>query len=604
MLARPMTARPYIGHGVGLRTRHYELALAGKLDVDWVEVISENFLGAGGRPLRTIERVRERLPVVLHGVSLGIASIDAPDPEYLAALRRLIDLVEPAWVSDHLCWSTHEGKHTHALLPIPLTEQALAATAERVAKAQDALGRQILVENTSSYVTFAGQELTEWEFLRELCERTDCLLLLDLNNIVVSCENHGWDLHDYLAGIPGERVWQLHLANHDDRGNHKFDSHLGPVPDRVWALYREVLERLGPISSLVEWDEDTPEWPTLRAEQRKATAIALEVCGTAATQRISPEARPAIADLDPLAGTSAALGTEALAETQALLWRAISFPTGVTDMLVAASPPIRERYVKVFAETPSFSLVQRLEVYANDYYWRLAGVLELHFPAVAWMLGHVQFHNLVTDYVLVSPSREPDLRRYSRDFPSFLSQHETGEREPELVEVAWIELDRVQILDFADEQPLAAAALESIELDRWPNLRFATSKTARLRATSRPFSPMYTLCREGQSFGYARHRHPPRPGHTLVWRKDQPSRPGHRADLAVYHRDIEAAEARALLALLDGRSFLEICAAASGATNPELLPGGVAGGAAAPMQVAEWLRRWVDDGLILAVEEG
>lgn len=582
-----MAVRPHLGHGVGLRTRHYELALASKLDVDWVEVISENFFGAGGRPLRTLERVREQLPVVLHGVSLGIASLEAPDADYLAALRRLIEIVEPAWVSDHLCWTTHEGKHTHALLPIPYSEQALAATAERVARVQDALGRQLLLENVSSYVSFAADSLREWEFLRELCERTDCLLLLDVNNIIVSCSNHGWDIGEYLDGIPSERVWQLHLANHTDRGTHKFDSHLGAVPDEVWALYREVLARFGPISSVVEWDEDTPEWETLRAEQRKAAAIEQEVCGEAA--RVLPELRPAVCDREALARASEAAGIEALAEIQALMWQAISFPTGAGDMLAASTPAVRERYAAVFAETPSFSRLQRLEVYANDYYWRLAGVLELHFPAVAWMLGHVQFHNLVTDYVLVSPSREPDLRRYSRDFPSFLSQHEEGEREPELVEVAWIELDRVQILDFPDERPLTREAFEAIELDRWPGLRFATSRTVRLRATSRPFTPMYVLCREGQSLGHARRRHPPQPGHALIWRRD----------LTVHHRDVEAPEARALLALLDGLTFLEICAAASGATQIE----GLAGDAAAPMQVAEWLRRWVDDGLIIAVEE-
>src|SRR5690606_5998713 len=308
-----------------------------------------------------------------------------------------------------------------------------------------------------------------------------------------------------------------------------------------------------------------------------------------ASTHVSPQARPAVIDIDALARASEALGTQALAETQALMWRAISYPTGVADMLAAAAPKLRERYPAVFAETPSFSRVERLEVYANDYYWRLAGVLELHFPAVAWMLGHVQFHNLVTDYVLVSPSREPDLRRYSRGFPSFLSQPEEGERAPELVEVAWIELDRVQILDLPDERPLTREAFERIELDRWPGLRFAASKTVRLRATSRPFTPMFALCREGHPLAHARQRHPPQAGHTLIWRRD----------LTVYHRAVDAPEARAVLAMLDGGTFLEICAAASGATQIE----GLAGDAAAPMQVAGWLRRWVDDGLIIAVED-
>jgi uncharacterized protein (UPF0276 family) len=596
-----MDERPFIGHGVGLRPRHYELALAGELDVDWIEVVSENFLGAGGRPLRTLERAPAQVPVVLHGVSLAVGSLDAPDDEYLASLRALIDRVEPAWVSDHVCWSTIDGKHTHSLLPIPHTQQALAATAERVARAQDALGRRLVLENASSYLRYADDELREWEFLAELCARADCLLLLDLNNVIVSCKNHGWDVGEYLAGIPGERVWQLHLANHRDHGHYKFDSHLGAVPDEVWALYRETLRRFGPISSLVEWDEDTPEWETLRAEQRKAAAIAREVCGAAADERREAELAPARVELDALARASAALGTSALAEAQALLWRAISFPTGAADMLAAAPEATRERVAAVFAETPSFPRVERLEVYANDYYWRLAGVLELHFPGVAWMLGHVQFHNLVTDYVLVSPPHTPDLRQYSRDFPSFLSQHQEGEQQAELIEVAWIELDRVQILDFADEQPLEPAALESIELERWPSLRFKASKTARVRATTRPFSPMFALCREGQSLELARRRNPPQPGHTLIWRRD----------LTVYQRDLELAEARALLALLDGKSFLELCAAAASggeiddcdATDCDATDCAVAvGDAATPMQVAEWLHRWLADGLIVGVE--
>ncbi|PRP94767.1 MNIO family bufferin maturase [Enhygromyxa salina] len=588
------TDRPYIGHGVGLRTRHYARALDGELDVDWVELVSENFFGDGGRPARVLERVREAMPVVLHGVSLGIGSIDAPDREYLERLRALIDRAEPAWVSDHLCWSTHQGLHSHALLPLPLTQASLAAVAERVARVQDVLGRQLLLENTSSYVTHCGDELREWEFLSELCARTDCLLLLDLNNVLVSCTNHGWDPQEYLDGVPGERVWQLHLANHSDRGHYKFDSHLGPVPDDVWALYRDALTRWGAISSLVEWDEDTPAWSVLRAEQRRAAQIAEQVLDQL-PEHAPPQPRPAQIDLDRLHAETQATDTSSLAAAQALLWKVICFPTGAADMLESSPASVREAVARTFAETDTFGRVERLEVYANDYYWRLAGVLEQHFPTVAWMLGHVQFHNLVTDYVLVSPSREPDLRRYSRDFPSFISQHEAGVNQPELIEVAWIELDRAQILAVADERPLAPADLAEIELDSWPQLRFVAGKTVRLRATTRPFSPMFTLCREGQSLELARKHHPPRLGHTLIWRRD----------LTVYHRDLEANEAAGLQALLEGKSFVEICVAASGAGIDADSHDGIndaeAGDAASPEQVARWLRDWVEAGLIAAV---
>jgi len=581
----PAQQRPYIGHGVGLRTRHFQRALDGELDVDWIEVVSENFMGAGGRPRRVLERAREAMPIVVHGVSLGVGSADAPHDEYLERLETLVDWVEPAWVSDHLCWSTHEGLHSHALLPLARTPATLDAIAVRVARVQDRLGRQLVVENVASYITHSADEISEWEFLTELCARTDCLLLLDLNNVVVTCTNHGWDAQAYLDGVPGERVIQFHLANHSERGNYKFDSHLGAVPDEVWALYRAALARFGPVSSLVEWDEETPEWDALRAEQARAAAIAREILGEAADAHRPAPARPrppAISAADLPAPSPAA--EAALEQPQTLLWRAITYPTGAETMLAANTPAVRQRYAETFAETPSFARIERLEVYANDYYWRLAGVLELHFPTVAWMLGHIAFHNLVTDYVLVSPSRDPDLRRYSAGFPSFLSQHEQGEQQPELVEVAWIELDRVQLLDREDQAPLTREALAEIALDAWPELHFEAINTVRLRACSRPFSPMLELCREGIALERARRRNPPAPGHTMIWRRG----------LTVHHRDVGPDEARAFRALLGGKRFIEICSEAAGGQ----LDGGLG---AAPDRVAAWLHRWVDDGLLRAV---
>nr|WP_172304027.1 DUF692 family multinuclear iron-containing protein [Pseudenhygromyxa sp. WMMC2535] len=584
-----MVERPYIGHGVGLRTRHYELALAGQLDVDWVEVVSENFFAPGGRPQRVLEAARAQLPVVLHGVGLGVGSLDAPDADYLRRLRALVERVEPAWVSDHLCWSTHHGLRSHALLPLPYTEESLAMVAERVARAQDALGRRLLLENVSSYVSYAASSMPEWEFMAALCERADCLLLLDLNNIVVSCANHGWDPQTYLEGVPAERVWQFHLANHSQREPHgyKFDSHLGAVPEQVWALYRQALARFGHVSSLVEWDEDVPEWEPLRDEQRKAAQLADELLGEREPDpNPSSEAqRPAPADLDALA--EAALREAArgeLGEVQDLFWRLMTFPTGVADALDAADDDTRERVAEVFAETPSFPRSARLEVYANDYYWRLAGVLEEQLPMVAWMLGHVRFHNLITDYVLVCPSREPDLRGYSEAFTPFLRDHEEGREQPELVEVAAIEVDRVRVLTMADERPVDAAALATVALDAWPRLRFEATATLHLRRTTRPFEPMYAMCREGTALVEARRRNPPTPSHTMVWRR------GDR----VAQRDLDALEARALGALVGGASFEGICAEVARPADEEQPP-------ASPAQVAGWLRRWVDDGLIVGL---
>lgn len=581
-------SRPYLGHGVGLRTRHFARALVQGLDVDWVEAISENFFGSGGRPLATLEAVRRDIPVVLHGVGLGIGSLDAPQPRYLERLQRLIDRIEPAWVSDHLCWSSLAGQHSHALLPLPYTAEALTRVAEHVARVQDALGRRILIENLSSYVGYRASEMPEWEFMAELSRRADCLLLLDLNNVIVSARNHGWQPQVYLDAMPVERVWQFHLANHSDRGVYKFDSHLGPVPDEVWALYRVALRRFGPVSSLVEWDEDLPPWEELREQQRKAAAIAEEELGPRPRIPVRGPERAQV-DLDALASARAATqrsGASSLAATQQLFFDAIRFPTGVLDFLTTSPPELRRAFDEVFVQSPELSALERMDIYADDYYWRLAGVLEEHFTTVAWMLGHVRFHNLLTDFVLHNPSRDADLRGYSRPFPDYLAAHHEGLEWPELVEVARIELDRVELLDRPDAPMLALAALEALPLDTWPSLRLLASPTLRVRDCSRPFSPMWSLCREGRSIEEAQRTHPPQPGHVLIW----------RSGLTVFHRDVAANEARTLRALQAGASFVELCEAASGGTSE------IAGKDASPALVARWLRRWTADGLLSGMD--
>ena len=259
-----------LGHGVGLRSQHYNRVLDAPTSIDWFEVISENFMIKGGRPLQVLDQVRRDYPVVLHGVSLSIGSSDPLDKRYLEALAKLIHRVEPAWVSDHLCWTGVGGHNAHDLLPLPYTEEALLHTVQRVIAVQDFLGRQIALENVSTYLSFAGSTLSEWEFLAELAERADCGILLDVNNIYVSAANHGFDAATYLAGIPRDRVWQIHLAGHTDHGSHLLDTHSRPVCDPVWSLYRRALQRFGSVASLVEWDEDIPAWEVLEAECERA----------------------------------------------------------------------------------------------------------------------------------------------------------------------------------------------------------------------------------------------------------------------------------------------------------------------------------------------
>ena len=268
-----------LGHGVGLRVPHYGKALDGTLNVDWVEVITENFLGHGGRPRAVLLGARSQVPVVMHGVSLGIGSVEPLDRDYLDQVAALAALVQPAWISDHLCWGRVGGHHAHDLLPLPYTPEALDLVVERVMQVQDRLGRSLVLENVSSYVAYAHSEMPEWDFVAEVTRRSGAKILLDLNNVIVSAKNFGFDPLAYLEGIPQDAVWQLHLANHTDRGHYKFDSHHGPVPDEVWTLYRHALGRFGEVSSLVEWDEDVPAWDVLRAQARRAQMIAREVLG-------------------------------------------------------------------------------------------------------------------------------------------------------------------------------------------------------------------------------------------------------------------------------------------------------------------------------------
>jgi uncharacterized protein len=272
-------ALPYLGHGIGLRTRHFPEVLAGTARVDWFEAISENFMIAGGRPLRVLERARSLAPIVLHGVSLSLGSTDPLNDAYLAELATLAARIEPAWISDHLCWGSVGGHYAHDLLPLPYTEEALTHVVDRVGRVQDRLGRQVLVENVSSYLCYAQSAMPEWEFLAEVARRADCGLLLDVNNVYVSASNHGFDPYEYVAQIPADRVAQIHLAGHSDHGTHLLDTHDAPVCAEVWDLYRATVARLGRTSTLVEWDEHVPELAELLAEAERARAIEHEVVG-------------------------------------------------------------------------------------------------------------------------------------------------------------------------------------------------------------------------------------------------------------------------------------------------------------------------------------
>lgn len=261
---------PNLGLGVGLRTVHFPYILEHHPPVDWFEIISENFMDSGGRPRYVLDQIAERYPIVMHGVSLSIGSTDRLDFEYLEKLKRLAEGVKARWVSDHLCWTGVAGRNTHDLLPIPLNEQSLAHVVERIRVVQDYLGRPLVLENPSSYVTFADSTMPEWEFLARMAEEAGCGLLLDVNNVYVSSVNHDFDPVEYIRGVPHHRVVQCHLAGHTNCRTHLIDTHDGAVIDPVWELYRLAHGLTGGVSTLLEWDARIPPFPIVHAEVLRA----------------------------------------------------------------------------------------------------------------------------------------------------------------------------------------------------------------------------------------------------------------------------------------------------------------------------------------------
>ena len=268
--------KPFLGFGLGLRTEHYQEVLEQQpREIDWFEIISENYMIDGGKPLYFLDKIRQDYPMVMHGVSMSIGSTDPLNFDYLKQLKTLIDRVQPMWFSDHLCWTGVDHKNMHDLLPLPYTEQSVQHIADRISRVQDYIGQQMLIENLSSYITYTSDAMSEWEFLSAVAERADCNLLLDVNNIYVSSFNHQFDAMEYLQGIPADRVWQHHLAGHQNTGNLIIDTHDEPIIDPVWELYEKTAQLLGPVSTMIERDGNIPPLSEVIAELNRAREIAL-----------------------------------------------------------------------------------------------------------------------------------------------------------------------------------------------------------------------------------------------------------------------------------------------------------------------------------------
>lgn len=264
---------PFLGFGLGLRTEYYDEILEQKPELDWFEIISENYLIPGGKPLYYLDKIRHHYPLVMHGVSLSLGSSDPLDWDYLKQLKILAERIEPEWISDHLCWTGVNGLNMHDLLPLPYTEESITHIVSRLQQIQDYLHRPFLIENVSSYLSYQQSEMSEWAFINEIIRRAGCFLLLDVNNVYVSAINHDFNPMDYILAMDAKRVVQIHLAGHDNQGSYIIDTHDAPVIPEVWQLYAKTLEHLGPVSTMIERDDNMPSLAELMEEVAMAKSI-------------------------------------------------------------------------------------------------------------------------------------------------------------------------------------------------------------------------------------------------------------------------------------------------------------------------------------------
>jgi uncharacterized protein (UPF0276 family) len=382
-------------------------------------------MGIGGRPVAVLEKARADRPAFLHGVSLGIASVAPLDERYLRAWKALIDRVQPTLVSDHLCWGrAHGNRYSHDLLPVPFTHEALEHVVSRVQQVQDVLGRQLVLENVSSYLTFEQSEFTEWDFVAELARRSGCGVLLDVNNVFVSSRNHGFDADAYLAAIPVESVKQFHLAGHQRRPEVIIDTHDGPVSDEVWALYARARGRFGAVPTLIEWDDQVPELDVLLAEAEKARAVVPVEFGGATGGG---------------AGSRAAKAQRALERAQTLLFDAIT-----------NAEPVSPEAAAVVSDHGDLTPTQRIELYADMYWLRMRDTLRDAFPKVEDLDGRV------ADFLRAHGSTHFSLDHVGAAFAAFLGTPEAA-----------LEWARSESFVAPDDAQLGFEALQAIPPEEW-----------------------------------------------------------------------------------------------------------------------------------------
>jgi len=541
-----MTPTTQLGFGLGLRADHYAWILQEQPQLDWFEVVSENFIGSGGKPRHILEQVRARYPVALHGVGLSIASLERPQSSYLAGLRQLAHEIQPSCVSDHLCWTRHDGTNSHDLLPIAYTTGVLKHVTARVHEVQEALGRRLYLENASAYTAFAAADMDEAEFFAELCQATGCGMLLDVNNLYVNAMNFGISAADYLSKIDPDAVGYMHLAGHSVLAQIRVDTHDAPVSDGVWLLYKQAVCRFPAAATLLEWDGKVPTFVDLRAELGKA-----EAAHAAALSTLPPQTRTA---KPPVQVQQQRSPQPDWPELTRRFWQ---MATGQLSI-----KPEDPRLDILAARLPAPAVVG-INVYAEAFFLRLEAALASTFPTLVYILGKADFKTLCKDYLALYPAVDASIKYAGQTMPRYLSsivRSDAGSTDavPQqvLADVAAFEWASSDLIDCRDGAPgLPPSDLTHISATAWEQTRFRFTHALSLIPMTYAVAPVVEAVASGEV--------PTRPiagsCYYLLYRQDE----------AVLYMLLSAPEVVCFEQLLNGYTFSDACQAAAACSTDD-----------------------------------
>jgi len=544
------------GFGMGLRTQHYPDFLAAPQAVDWLEIITDNYLVDGGKPLVLIDKIRTNYPMVMHGVAMSIGAASGVDEAYLKRVKALADRIEPLWISDHLCWIGGPGpEQLHDLYPLPYSDEAARHVIAQIRRIQDVLQRRFVIENVSSYIDYQQSATSEWQFLSHIANETDCLLLLDINNVYVSSVNHGFDPLHYLSGLPAHRIQQIHLAGHSDNGDHIVDTHDHPVPPAVWSLYGEACRLFGPVPAMIERDDNIPALSELIAEVATARRIAAEVSSI----RDEPSSDRSTDKTSSVFAAVTSPGT--LRDIQQ---RLVSYVLARSDDDVTAT----------LRAAPGVDIHQRVGIYKSAYRARLAEVLADTFAKTCLYMGSDGFDRHARDFAVECPPLTRSLNRYGAGFPAYLAR--VYPLHPELTQLAQLDWDLRACFDGADVPALDTAAVAADHESLWLSKRDALHASLVLREISTNTVALWRAIDADAEVPEATHL--AAPVTLAVWRKA----------LQPHFKTLESGEAIFIRRLMQGHSIADVAAALEGTEH-----------LAEPMTLARWLNEWWDDGFLV-----